>query len=116
MAHFAQLDVNNKVVQVIVIGDDFAQTEEQGGAFCRQLFGQDTIWVQTSYNTYGGAHNNGGQPFRKNFAGVGFTYDAQRDAFIPPKPEVEGRMFEFDENSCLWVDVTPSTFKGVTRI
>jgi hypothetical protein len=116
MAHFAELDQNNIVLRVIVVGDDFAPTEEQGVAFCRQLYGQDTVWLQTSYNTLGNTHLLGGTPFRKNYAGIGFTYDAQKDAFIPPKPELQGRIFEFDENTCLWVDVTPSTFTGVTRV
>jgi hypothetical protein len=116
MAHFAELDPNNTVLRVVVVGNDFAQTEEQGVAFCRQLFGQDSTWVQTSYHTHGGVHALGGAPFRKNFAGVGYTYDAQRDAFIAPKPELEGRIFEFDEQTCTWVDTTPSTFKGVTRV
>ena len=105
MSHFAKV-VNGKVTQVIVAEQDFINS----GAV-----GDPSLWVQTSYNTHGGLHPEG-RPLRKNYAGIGFTYDAQRDAFIPPKPETDGRLFEFDENTCLWVDVTPSTFKGVTRV
>lgn len=82
MAHFAQLDENNLVTQVIVIhnnellDENGNETEAKGIAFCQSLFGPNGRWVQTSYN------NN----FRKRYAGNGFTYDAQRDAFIPPSP------------------------------
>jgi len=83
MAHFAQLDENNNVIQVIVVGnqhlyDPFLQGESEyaGIAFCKKLLGEDTIWKQTSYNAN----------FRYNYAGVGSTYDPENDAFIPPKP------------------------------
>lgn len=81
MAHFAQLDDNNIVSQVIVINDNDCQingfqSEDVGIAFCKSLFGENTKWVQTSYN----------KKIRKNYAGIGFTYDVQRDAFIPPQP------------------------------
>ena len=57
------------------------------------------VYKQTSYNTHGGVHSLGGTPFRKNYAGLGYTYDAQRDAFIPPKPY---NSWVLDENTCLW--------------
>ena len=81
MAHFAQLDQNNVVTQVIVVSnnelmDGTDESEAKGIAFCQSLYGADTRWVQTSYN------NN----FRKRYAGVGYTYDANIDAFIQPKP------------------------------
>ena len=57
------------------------------------------VYKQTSYNTHGGVHNLGGTPFRKNYAGLGYTYDANRDAFIPPKPY---NSWVLDENTCLW--------------
>lgn len=82
MAHFAQLDNNNVVLQVIVVNNEtiqntlFPESEPIGVAFCQSLFGENTVWKQTSYN------NN----FRKNYAGVNFTYDSLLDAFIPPKP------------------------------
>lgn len=81
MAHFAQLDENNIVLQVIVVHndellDDGVESEDKGITFCQSLFGIDTIWKQTSYNN----------SFRKNFAGVGFMYDSLRDMFLEPKP------------------------------
>lgn len=94
MAHFAELDDNNIVKQVIVVHnnellDEYGKESEQKGvAFCATLF--DGVWVQTSYN------NN----IRKNFAGVGFTYDASRDAFIAPQPYLS---WQLDENTCRWV-------------
>lgn len=75
MAHFAQIE-NGIVKQVIVVDNSNAETEEQGIAFCKQLLGQDTEWVQTSYN------NN----IRKRFAGIGYIYDADNDVFIRPQP------------------------------
>lgn len=94
MAHFAQLDENNVVVQVIVAGDEYEQTGEQLYA---EIAGG--VWKRTSYNTSGGVHTSGGTPFRKNYAGIGFTYDEQRDAFIPPKPF---ESWALNEQSCLW--------------
>ena len=79
MAHFAELDENNKVIQVIVISNDETHNEDGvedealGIAFCKKLFGENTKWVQTSYN-----HN-----LRGRFAGIGMTYDAKKDEFIP---------------------------------
>ena len=103
MAHFAQLDSNNVVKQVIVVADaDTADAqgnhmESIGIAFCQRLIGGN--WKQTSYNTHGGVHSLGGTPFRKNYAGLGYTYDAQRDAFIPPKPYAS---WVLNETTCLW--------------
>lgn len=94
MAHFAQI-VGDKVVRVIVVSNDtlgnhpFPQSEAVGVVFCRSLYG-DTTWKQTSYSA----------SFRKNFAGPGYTYDAQRDAFIPPQPFPEWLL---DESTCTWV-------------
>jgi hypothetical protein len=76
MAHFAQIDGYNKVIQVIVADQDVINTG---------LFGDPALWIQTSYNTHGGVHTQGGTPLRKNYAGIGYSYDATRDAFIPPK-------------------------------
>ena len=99
MAHFAQLDDDNIVKQVIVVHNDEllvdgVESESKGIEFCQSLFGG--TWVQTSYNGN----------FRKNYAGIGYTYDETRDAFIPPKPEVEGKVFVLNENTCLWEEVT----------
>ena len=89
MAHFAK--VNNGIVeQVIVAEPEFFDT------FVDSSPGQ---WIQTSYNTHGGVHANGGTPLRKNYAGIGYSYDAQRDAFIPPKPYAS---WVLNEDTCLW--------------
>ena len=87
MSHFAQIE-NGVVTQVIVAEQEVIDTG---------LFG--TGWVQTSYNTHGGQHSNGGTPLRKNYAGIGYTYDEQRDAFIPPQPYPSLTM---NEETCLW--------------
>lgn len=82
MAHFAQLDKNNIVLQVIVVSNDDIldetgiESEERGIEFCKMLLGSDTHWVQTSYNSN----------FRKRCAGIGMLYDSQRDAFYYPNP------------------------------
>lgn len=99
MGHFAK--VNNGVVeQVIVAEQEFFNT------FVDTSPGQ---WIQTSYNTHGGVHKNGGTPLRKNFAGIGFTYDAQRDAFIPPKPFAS---WILNESTCLWDAPVPMPNDG----
>jgi len=95
MSHFAQLDSNNTVISVLVIEQDVIDTG---------LFGEPTSFVQTSYNTYGGVHQLGGTPLRKNYAGIGFTYDSTRDAFIPPKPYTS---WTLNEDTCLWGAPTP---------
>ena len=89
MSHFAKVE-NGIVTQVLVIEQDVVDTG---------LFGDPAAWVQTSYNTSGGEHRLGGTPLRKNYAGIGYTYDSQRDAFIPPKPY---NSWVLDENTCLW--------------
>jgi hypothetical protein len=95
MSHFAQLDNNNTVISVLVIEQDVIDTG---------LFGEPTSFVQTSYNTYGGVHQLGGAPLRKNYAGIGFTYDSNRDAFIPPTPYAS---WILNEDTCLWEAPTP---------
>ena len=107
MAHFAELGENNIVLQVIVVSDADASTEEAGVAFCRNLLGG--TWKQTSYNTRGGVHALGGTPFRKNYAGVGYTYDSGRDAFIPPKPY---ESWSLTEETCLWDPPVPYPTDG----
>jgi hypothetical protein len=89
MAHFAKVS-GGVVVQVIVAEPEFFT------AFIDTSPGE---WIQTSYNTYGGVHATGGTPLRKNYAGVGFTYDRTRDAFIPPKPFAS---WALNEDTCLW--------------
>lgn len=117
MAHFAELDLNNNVIRVIVVGnpdclDDAGnESETIGIAFCQQLFGADTSWVQTSYNGN----------IRKRYAGIGYTYDPALDAFIPPQPfpswtldtatcdwqppipcPDDGQLYDFDEAAQTW--------------
>lgn len=95
MAHFAQLDDSNTVINVIVAEQDFIDSLDDAAS-----------WVQTSYNTRGGKHyapntreEDDGVPLRKNYAGIGFTYDPDRDAFIPPQ---DYPSWVLNEDSCLW--------------
>jgi len=121
MAHFAELDANNVVLRVIVVNNDELmengdESEIKGIAFCQSLFGGN--WMQTSYNA----------KFRKNYAGEGFIYDAQRDAFIPPKPfdswvlnevkcrwappvarPTDGKKYVWDEATISWKEATNET-------
>jgi len=99
MAHFAKLGINNIVEQVIVVSNDVATTEQAGVDFINQLYKTNDVWKQTSYNTNGGIHLLGGTPFRKNYAGIGMTYDETRDAFIFPKPYTS---WILNETTCLW--------------
>ena len=123
MAHFAQINEENIVIQVIVAEQDFINT----GAV-----GDPAKWIQTSYNTRAGVHYGpDGQPdagtaLRKNYAGIGYSYDAGRDAFIPPKPFAswvlneetcvyaapvaypdDGKMYMWDEETTSWTEFTP---------
>jgi hypothetical protein len=95
MSHFAQIDENNIVTRVLVIEQDVVDTG---------LFGEPSSFVQTSYNTQGGVHKLGGTPLRKNYAGIGYTYDVSRDAFIPPKPY---NSWVLNESTCLYDAPTP---------
>ncbi len=92
MAHFAEVK-NGIVTQVIVAEQDFIDTLENPNE-----------WVQTSYNTYAGKHKLGGTPLRKNYAGIGYTYDKERDAFIPPKPYTSWLL---NEEMCQWQPPVP---------
>jgi len=93
MAHFAELDADNIVQRVVVIADEECldsennESEAVGIARCQEIFGADTNWKQTSYNSWHGEHKGGGTAFRKNYASVGYTYSSSEDAFIPPKPD-----------------------------
>lgn len=108
MAHFAELDNNNTVLRVIVINNQNAldengdPSETHGAMFCANLLGG--VWIQTSYNTYANAHSLGGTPFRKNYAGIGYTYDLGLDAFIAPKPFAS---WVLNETSCIWEAPVP---------
>jgi hypothetical protein len=123
MAHFAEIDGDNIVTRVLVVNDADAS---DGQNFLANTLGLGGTWKQTSYNTSGGVHSTGGTPFRKNYAGIGYTYDSGRDAFIPPKPYAswllnedtclwdaptpmpveEGKMFRWDEDTTSWVEIT----------
>ena len=89
MAHYAKVN-NGLVEQVIVAETEFFDT------FVDSSPGQ---WIQTSYNTHGGVHSNGGTPLRKNYAGIGFTYDTARDAFYAPQPYPS---WTLNDDSCFW--------------
>ena len=111
MAHFAKLGVNGKVIAVHgldndqMLNADNQEDETVGQQRLQQIHGWPAqMWIQTSYNTLGGEHLNGGTPLRKNFASVGYTYDAEKDAFIPPQTFPS---WVLNETSCLWEPPTP---------
>lgn len=98
MSHFARVNAQGIVEQVIVAEQDFIDSLPDA-----------TSWVQTSYNTYGGQHKSGGTPLRKNYAGIGFTYDPQRDAFYAPQPYPS---WVLNEDTCLWGAPVPMPNDG----
>jgi len=104
MAYFAKLDENNVVVQVTSVHNnellqDGVESEAKGVQFLVDLFGENANWKQTSYNNR----------IRKNFAGIGYTYDVTRDAFIPPQPFPS---WTLNEDTCLWDAPTPMPTDG----
>ena len=99
MAHFAKLTIGNIVEKIEVVSNDIATTEQAGIDFLNNLYKTNDVWKQTSYNTHAGVHKLGGTPFRKNYAGIGFHYDDQKDAFIGIKPY---NSWVFDEDTCRW--------------
>jgi hypothetical protein len=101
MAHYAFLDLNNIVTEVIV-----GKNEGEGGIDWEQHYGEfrGQPCKRTSYNTSGGIHSNGGTPYRKNYAGIGYSYDVSRDAFIPVKSYAS---WVLNEATCLWEPPTP---------
>ena len=105
MAHFAQLDENNVVTQVIVVHNnecqiDGIESEDAGIVFCKQLYGANTFWKQTSYNGN----------FRKNYAGIGYSYlPAPIDGFAPPRPY---ESWNLDPDTCQWVAPVPMPTDG----
>lgn len=96
MSHWAEINENNIVTRVLVGNNDDINGDEGYKWLIDNLGG---VWKKTSYNTKAGQHKEGGTPFRKNYAGVGFTYDESRDAFIPPKPFDS---WILDEETCQW--------------
>jgi hypothetical protein len=122
MAHYAFIDENNLVTEVIP-GKDESDTSENWELHYAQ-FREGMRCIRTSYNTFKGAHKDGGTPFRKNFAGVGYTYDEGRDAFIAPKPfpswilneetcswnspipmPTDGKRYRWDEPTISWIEI-----------
>ena len=99
MAHFAKLSLGSKVVSVHVVSNEVVTTEQAGVDFLNNLYKTSDVWKQTSYNTYGGVHQLGGTPLRKNYAGIDYTYDEDRDAFIAPKPHSS---WILNEDTCIW--------------
>jgi hypothetical protein len=104
MASFAKIGLNGKVIEVTSVVNEVlhdsngVEQENNGIDFLTKLTGW-AIWKQTSYNTHGGVHSSGGTPFRKNHAGIGYTYDENRDAFIPPKTF---NSWILNEDTCVW--------------
>jgi len=104
MASFAKIGLNSKVIEVVSVVNDVikdssgVEREELGIQFLNEIY-KWPIWKQTSYNTNAGIHSNGGTPFRKNHAGIGYTYDEDRDAFIPKKPY---NSWILNEQTCNW--------------
>lgn len=126
MTHFAEIDENGVVLRVIVAEQDFIDSGKVG---------DPSRWVQTSYDTSGGVHKDGGTPLRKNYAGIGYTYDATLDAFIPPKPYAsfvlneekgiyeapvsmpkDGASYEWDETATTWEKIEKPASKSVTPV
>jgi hypothetical protein len=106
MAHYAFLDENNIVTEVIV-----GKNENEDGIDWEVAYGnfRNQVCKRTSYNTHGGVHTFGGVPFRKNYAGLGYTYDATRDAFIPPNSY---QSWSLNEDTCLWEPPVPYPTDG----
>jgi len=96
MAHYAFLDSNNIVTEVIV-GKDESDTSHNWETRYSSI--REQVCKRTSYNTQGGIHKLGGTPYRKNYAGIGYSYDESRDAFIPPQPYTS---WVLDESTCDW--------------
>ena len=111
MAHFAEI-IDGIVARVIVVDNadtalNGAEDGAIGAAFCHALLGG--TWVQTSYNTSGGVNSAGGTALRKNYAGIGYSYDAGRDAFIAPQPFAS---WVLDEATCQWGAPVPMPAEG----
>jgi len=104
VAHFAKLNQENIVIAVNVVHNnellvDGVESEQKGIDFINNLLKTNDTWKQTSYNTHGGVHKLDGTPLRKNYAGIGYTYDETRDAFIAPQPYPS---WTLNEDTCRW--------------
>tara|TARA_R110000744_G_scaffold97848_2_gene189051 strand:+ start:207 stop:629 length:423 start_codon:yes stop_codon:yes gene_type:complete len=110
MAHFAKLGVGNKVLQVVVLSNDTIlnengeENEQMGVDYLNSLYGTSDVWKQTSYNTLRGVHKLDGTPFRKNYAGIDYSYDEVRDAFYSPQPYPS---WILNETTCHWQAPVP---------
>jgi hypothetical protein len=116
MASFAKLNSENIVTTVVSVVNEVlkdsngVEQEANGIQFLKTLYNEpNAIWKQTSYNTVGGVHSLGGTPFRKNHASIGYTYDLNRDAFIPIKPY---NSWILNETTCLWESPIPYPTDG----
>ena len=105
MAHWAK--VENGIVAQITVGDNNDPAGDEGLSWLENNLGG--TWVKTSYNTYGGVHTLGGTPLRKNYAGIGYVYDATRDAFYAPQPFPSWKL---NEGTCIWEAPTPMPTDG----
>ena len=114
MASFAKIGLNNKVIEVLSVVNEVlhdsngVEQEVNGIDFLTKLTGYP-LWKQTSYNTNAGVNTEGGTPLRKNHAGIGYTYDETRDAFIPPKPF---NSWILNEQTCNWTSPVPYPTDG----
>ena len=114
MAHYAKIGLNSKVMSVLVVSDadcqnaDGIEEEEIGRQFLENCFGWP-LWIKCSYNTHGNVHTEGGTPFRKNYPGIGYTWDEDRDAFYAPKPFDS---WILNEETCLWE--APVAYPSIT--
>lgn len=103
MAHWAEIDENNIVLRV-TIGDNNDPAGDEGYQWLVDNLGG--TWIKTSYNTVSGVHKEGGVPFRKNYAGIGYRYDETLDAFIPPRPQdTEEITWWLNPDTCNWEEV-----------
>ena len=109
MAHFAKIDENNVVVNLIVISNE---NENNGQEYINNELNMEGTWLKCSYNTMNGSHKLGGTPFRGNFPGVGWIYNETLDAFIPPKPEANPS-FVLDEELFIWTQPVDPPGDGV---
>lgn len=114
MAHFCELDKNNIVKRVVVINNDVlmengVEVEQKGIDYCKKLFGEDTIWIQTSYNAGNGVNYINPNAFRKNQGSFGSEYRPDLDAFIPPKPYDS---WILNEENCAWEAPVPYPSDG----
>ena len=111
MAHYAYLD-SNSIVVTVTVGKD--ETELINGLDTETYYAQGTPYTvkRTSYNTSGGVHSGGGIPYRYNYAGIGYTYDTTRDAFIAPKPFASWLL---DEATCRWTAPVAMPSEGLWR-